>query len=117
MKLETKRQLIHASGAGLSFYVIYAGLYLSVITFLFLFVEASIIGYGYKKGVRLPIISKIVDSTERAGVIDKFPGKGTITFFFGRRFAAARGQILKHVENGMSSLKELFRVLYNKLFN
>jgi dolichol kinase len=83
MQLETKRQLIHASGAILPFYVIYVGLYLSVITFLFLFIEASIIGYGYKKGVRLPLISKIVDSTEREGVIDRFPGKGTITFFFG----------------------------------
>lgn len=71
------------SGAALPFYVLYAGLYLAVSTFLFLLTAGLIISYGYKKGVRLPVISKIVDSTEREGVIEEFPGKGTITFFFG----------------------------------
>ena len=83
MDLETKRQLIHMSGVGLAFYVVYAGLYLAVSTFLFLVVAGLIISYGYKKGVRFPVISTIVDSTEREGIIEKFPGKGALTFFFG----------------------------------
>lgn len=83
MELETKRQLIHMSGAALPFYVLYAGIYLAVSTFLFLLTAGLIISYGYKKGVRFPVISKIVDSTEREGVIEEFPGKGALTFFFG----------------------------------
>jgi dolichol kinase len=83
MDLETKRQLIHASGTVLPFYIIYAGLDLSVSTFLFFLVAGLIISYGYKRGVRFPVISNIVDSTEREGVIDEFPGKGALTFFFG----------------------------------
>ncbi|MBU2559933.1 phosphatidate cytidylyltransferase [archaeon] len=87
MDLETKRQLIHMSGGVFPFYVFYVGLFASVSTFLFLIIAALIISYGYKNGVRFPIISEIVDSTERASVIDKFPGKGTITFFIGSLFA------------------------------
>lgn len=83
MKLETKRQLIHASGAALPFYVLYVGLGTSVGTFLFLVVAGLIISQGYKKGVRFPLISKIVDSTEREGVIEEFPGKGALNFFLG----------------------------------
>jgi dolichol kinase len=83
LNLETRRQLIHASGSVLPFYVIYVGLALSISTFLFFLIAGLIISYGYKKGVRFPLISGIVDSTERDGVIDEFPGKGTITFFFG----------------------------------
>lgn len=83
MDRETKRQLIHMSGASFAFYAYFAGLYASVSTFLFLLTAGLIISYGYKRGVRLPIISKIVDSTERAGVIDELPGKGTLCFFFG----------------------------------
>ena len=75
------------SGVLLAFYVFYAGVYLSITTFLFLAVEAIIISYGYKKGVRVPIISGIVDKTERDGVIDEFPGKGAITFFIGSLLA------------------------------
>jgi dolichol kinase len=82
MDLETKRQLIHMSGAVLPFYVFYVGLYLGVSTFLFFLVAGLIISYGYKKGVRFPIIANVVDSTEREGVIDEFPGKGALTFFF-----------------------------------
>ncbi len=83
MELETKRQLIHMSGAVFPFYVLSAGLGLSVSTFLFLLVAGLIISYGYKKGVRFPIISKIVDSTEREEVIEEFPGRGALGFFFG----------------------------------
>jgi dolichol kinase len=83
MELETKRQLIHMSGAALPFYVLYVGLGRSVATFLFLVVAGLIISYGYKKGVRFPVISKIVDTTEREGVIEEFPGRGALSFFFG----------------------------------
>ena len=71
------------SGAALPFYVLYAGLGASINTFLFLLVAGLIISYGYKKGVRFPVISKIVDLTERVGVIEEFPGKGALNFFFG----------------------------------
>jgi hypothetical protein len=76
MELETKRQLIHMSGAALPFYILYVGLGRSVATFLFLVVAGLIISYGYKRGVRFPVISKIVDTTEREGVIEEFPGRG-----------------------------------------
>jgi dolichol kinase len=83
MELETKRQLVHMSGTLFPFYILYVGLGVSVSTFLFLLVAGLIISYGYKKGVRFPVISEIVDSTEREGVIDEFPGKGALTFFLG----------------------------------
>jgi dolichol kinase len=83
MELETKRQFIHMSGVAFPFYVLYAGLAASISTFLFLVVAGLIISYGYKKGVRFPVISDIVDKTERADVVDEFPGKGALTFFFG----------------------------------
>lgn len=83
MDLETKRQLIHMSGVALPFYIISVGLAISVNTFLFFLVAGLIISYGYRRGVRFPVIAVIVDSTEREGVIEKFPGKGALTFFFG----------------------------------
>ncbi len=84
MDLETKRQLIHMSGAVFPFYVLLVGRYASIGTFALLLGAGLIISYGYKKGIRFPIISKIVDSTEREGVIDELPGKGVLSFFFGR---------------------------------
>lgn len=83
MELETKRQLVHMSGAAFPFYILAVGLHLSVSTFIFLLSAGLIISYGYKKGVRFPVISRIVDSTEREGVIEKFPGRGALSFFFG----------------------------------
>lgn len=71
------------SGAFFPFYVLAAGKYLSIITFAFLLISGFLVSYGYKKGIRLPIIARIVDSTEREGVIDELPGKGTLSFFFG----------------------------------
>jgi dolichol kinase len=87
MDLETKRQLIHMSGAAFPFYILYAGLGRSVATFLFLVVAGLIISRGYKRGIHFPVISKIVDSTEREGVIEEFPGRGTLSFFFGSLLA------------------------------
>jgi len=83
MDLETKRQLIHIVGAVFPFYIIAAGHYASIGTFAFLLCAGLIISYSYKRGVRFPIVSKIVDSTERKEVIDEFPGRGALSFFFG----------------------------------
>lgn len=83
MDLETKRQLIHMSGIVFPFYVLVAGRYVSIGTFAFLLSAGLMISYAYKKGVRFPIISKIVDSTERKEVIGELPGKGALSFFFG----------------------------------
>jgi dolichol kinase len=87
MELETKRQLIHMSGVVIPFYILAVGLYLSVSTLLFLLTAGLIISYGYKKGVRFPVISNIVDSTEREGVVEEFPGRGALSFFFGSLLA------------------------------
>lgn len=75
------------SGALFPFYVFSVGRFISIGTFAFLLSAGLLISYGYKKGVRLPIISQIVDSTEREGVIERFPGKGALSFFFGSLLA------------------------------
>lgn len=71
------------SGAVFPFYVLLVGRYVSIVTFALLLGAGLIISYCYKRGIRFPIISKIVDSTEREGVIDELPGKGALSFFFG----------------------------------
>lgn len=91
MDLETKRQLIHASGAivalyvrwsynALGFLVPFATLVLAII-FLYLAAE------GYKRKLRLPVVSNFIDAAERTEVIEKSPASGALFFFIGSLFS------------------------------
>ncbi|MFQ5975446.1 MAG: diacylglycerol/polyprenol kinase family protein [Candidatus Hydrothermarchaeales archaeon] len=81
--LETKRQLIHASGLVLAFYVLWAGQVLSILTMGAILVIVVLISEGYRRGIKLPLISIIIDSAERPEVIGERPAKGAILFFVG----------------------------------
>ncbi|MFQ6136953.1 MAG: diacylglycerol/polyprenol kinase family protein [Candidatus Hydrothermarchaeales archaeon] len=81
--LETKRQLIHASGALLSFYIIWVGWLPSTVAICAMLIATVLIAEGHKRGRRLPLLSTLIDSTERPEVIEESPAKGAIRFFIG----------------------------------
>jgi dolichol kinase len=88
MDLETRRQLIHMSGAVTPFYLQFFYERFSS----WLAPEALVAGmlavgyciaYLYKRGVRLPVFATLVDMAEREDVKKHSPGRGTFRFFFG----------------------------------
>lgn len=91
MDLETKRQLIHASGVVVALYVRWSynrfgfvvpfATLAAAIIFLYLAAEA------YKRKLRLPIVSNIIDAAERAEAIEKSPASGALFFFIGSLFS------------------------------
>ena len=91
MDLETKRQLIHASGVVVALYVRWsydalgflAPFATLVLAILFLYLAAE----GYKRKLRLPIVSDIIDAAERAEAIEKSPASGALFFFIGSLFS------------------------------
>ena len=91
MDLETKRQLIHASGVVVALYVrwsyskfgFYAPFAALVAAIIFLYLAAE----AYKRKLRLPVISNIIDVAERADVIEKSPASGALFFFIGSFFS------------------------------
>ena len=88
MHRETKRQLIHMSGAVTPFYlqVIYEH-FSSWLAPEALVTGMLAIGYliahMYKRGVRIPVFATLVDMAEREDVKKHSPGKGTFRFFLG----------------------------------
>jgi len=81
--LETKRQLIHASGFFIAFYILWAGQIFSILTLWSIILVVILISEGYKRGIKLPLISKIIESAERHEVIEERPAKGAILFLVG----------------------------------
>lgn len=81
--LETKRQLIHASGLIFAFYVLWAGQLISIITLGALLLVVFLIAEAYKRDIKLPIVSMMIDSAERSEVIEERPAKGAMLFFVG----------------------------------
>lgn len=84
MDLETKRQLIHFTGVITPVYLLAVKNAFGELAPLLLLLAMLGIGYGisilYRKGVRVPGFSSLIDSAER----DKHkPGKGTFRFFTG----------------------------------
>jgi dolichol kinase len=87
MELETRRQLIHALGGAFAFYTFKVGWATSVATFAFLLAAGFLIALGYKRGIRVPVLSGIVDASERPEVIEETPAKGALSFFLGALLA------------------------------
>lgn len=87
MDLETRRQLIHMSGIAVALYVRWAhdryGYAFALLTLALVTLLGYAIAWTYKKGHRLPAISKLIDITERPGVIEDDPGRGALSFFIG----------------------------------
>ncbi len=81
--LETKRQLVHASGLLIAFYVLWAGQILSILTLGSSMLVVILVGESYKRGLKINLLSKVIESAERPEVIAERPGKGAILFFVG----------------------------------
>ncbi|MEE8358287.1 MAG: diacylglycerol/polyprenol kinase family protein [Candidatus Hydrothermarchaeales archaeon] len=81
--LETKRQLVHASGFLIAFYILWAGQILSILTLGSIMLVVILVGESYKRGLKISLISKVIESAERADVIEERPGKGAILFLVG----------------------------------
>lgn len=82
-QLETKRQIIHASGLLISFYILWAGWKLSVITMSLILVSTALISETHKRGINIPLMSLVLDNCERPDVIEERPAKGALLFFVG----------------------------------
>ena len=88
MDLETRRQLIHMSGAVTPFYLqFFYERFSSWLAPEALVAGMLLIGYCiallYKRGIRLPVFATLVDIAEREDVKKHSPGKGTFRFFSG----------------------------------
>ncbi|NOZ83176.1 MAG: hypothetical protein GXN98_05165 [Euryarchaeota archaeon] len=88
MELETRRQLIHMSGVITPLYLQYAyerfsGWLAPVGLLLFLIASTVAVSAAYRRGVRVPVLSSIIDSAERPQVKQVEPGRGTLRFFSG----------------------------------
>lgn len=81
--LETRRQIIHMSGVILPFYIMLVGWKVSIFTFASAIIIGALIAEGYKRGVNMPILSKMIDIAERPETIEKNPAKGALLFFIG----------------------------------
>ncbi|MFQ5815916.1 MAG: diacylglycerol/polyprenol kinase family protein [Candidatus Hydrothermarchaeaceae archaeon] len=91
MDRETRRQLIHMSGVGLAVYVKWAndtyGYPIPIVTLVLALFLGYVLTSAYKRGIEIPIVSRLIDTTERAEVIEETPGKGALSFFLGSLLA------------------------------
>jgi dolichol kinase len=83
MEIETRRQMVHALGIVFPFYILKVGWKASAATFSFFLFAGYVISSCHKKGMRIPIISRMLDLCERPEMLKKFPGKGALSFFTG----------------------------------
>ncbi len=88
MELETRRQLIHMSGVVTPLYLQYAyerfSTWLAPVVVLVVLISATIaVSAAYRRGVRVPILARLIDSAERPQVKEVEPGRGTLRFFTG----------------------------------
>ncbi len=91
MDLETKRQLIHASGIVVALYVRWSYNALGFLapfatlagTIIFLYLAAE----AHKRKLRLPVVSALIDAAERPEAIEKSPASGALFFFIGSLFS------------------------------
>ena len=88
MDTETRRQLIHMSGAITPFYLqFFYERFSSWLAPEALVAGMLLVGYGiaslYKRGIRLPVFATLVDMAEREEVKAHSPGRGTFRFFLG----------------------------------
>lgn len=75
------------SGIFLALYVKWAndayGYFLPLATLVFALLIGYALSSAYKRGIRIPIVAQLIDSTERPEVINNMPGKGALSFFLG----------------------------------
>jgi dolichol kinase len=88
MDRETKRQLVHLSGAFLPFYLlwihrIWGGAHIALLTLLLSLVAGYLLSEAYRRGYRLPFVASLIDETERPDARSTRPGRGAIRFFLG----------------------------------
>lgn len=87
MDLETRRQLIHMSGITIPFYLQWSyhtwGLEAPLMSLVLASVLLKAVSMSYKKKLRMPLISRIIDTTERPGVIEVSPARGALMFLVG----------------------------------
>lgn len=87
MELETKRKLIHISGAAFPFYILWAErkwtLAVPIATLAALILALYFVSCCFKRKMRLPVISNVIEATERPDVIENMPGKGAMMFLVG----------------------------------
>lgn len=90
MDLETRRQLIHMSGIAVPFYILWAhsnwGFNAPFLTLLLAISLLYSISLGYRRNIRIPIVARIIDISEREEVIKVSPGKGALMFLIGSAF-------------------------------
>jgi dolichol kinase len=91
MDLETRRQLIHMSGIAIPFYLQWSyytwGLITPLLSLLLAIVSLYLLSMSYKRKFRVPVVSRIIDTTERPGVIEVSPAKGALMFLVGSTIA------------------------------
>jgi dolichol kinase len=71
------------SGAVFPFYILYVGWTISVVTFSFLLLAGFLIAEGYKRRISIPLVTELINTSERPEMIEKNPAKGALRFFIG----------------------------------
>jgi len=81
--LETRRQLIHLSGALIALGISRVGWSIGVAVLTIALISTFVVSKLYKVGVKLPVFAKVIDLAERPGVVLENPAAGTLSFFLG----------------------------------
>lgn len=82
-RLETGRQLFHASGAIVPLIACVIGVTATLLLLSFLFAVILSLSVTYRRGVHIPFFHLFIDRFERADVREKFPGKGAVYYVIG----------------------------------
>lgn len=82
-ELETKRQLIHLSGALIALGIYKVGWTMGVAVLAIASICNFTIGRLYRAGIKLPVFGSLIDFAERPGAIQETPGGGALHFFLG----------------------------------
>ncbi|MDP6459366.1 MAG: SEC59/DGK1/VTE5 family protein [Candidatus Hydrothermarchaeota archaeon] len=87
MDLETRRQLIHMSGIAIPFYLQWSyytwGFIIPLLSLVLAIIILYLLSLGYKNKFRVPVLSNIIDATERPEVIEVSPARGALMFLVG----------------------------------
>ena len=82
-ELETRRQLIHLSGALIALGISRIGWSIGVAVLTIASISTFVIAKLYKADVRFPLFARVIDLAERPDVILENPAAGTLHFFLG----------------------------------
>lgn len=113
--LETRRQLVHASGALFPIYVRFVherfGMHAVTASFLLAILIGLAISYAYKNKIHLPLISPLVDATERADMKQRMPAKGALMFFAGSLIVSIIFGYIAVLENSVDIISAAIVIL------